>query len=112
MEGFDVMGMLPLVLIFVVMYFLIIRPQNKKAKKHQEMLGNLKKGDRIITSGGLIGHVHALEDSEISLEVAKDVHVKISRPMIATVVVSDEKKTSAKAIPAKASKQKSSSVKK
>lgn len=112
MEGFDLMGMLPLVLIFVVMYFLIIRPQNKKAKKHREMLGDIKKGDRVITNGGLIGHVHALEDDEVSLEVASDVHVKISRPMIATVLVADSKKSPAKKTPIKTPKRKTSSVKK
>ncbi len=94
MEGFDIMGMLPLVLIFIVMYFLIIRPQNKKSKQHKEMLAHLKKGDRIITNGGLIGHIHNLEEDEVVVRVSADVQVRVARSMIATVMLVDTKKSS------------------
>ena len=76
------MSFLPLVLIFVVFYFLLIRPQQKKAKDHQAFLSNLKKGDAVVSSGGLIGTVTGLTDTVVTLEVADNVRVKVSRPYI------------------------------
>ena len=70
---------IPLVLMFVIFYFLLIRPQQKKAKEHREMIGNLKKGDRIITSGGLYGTITGVEDNIITVEIAEKVRVKVSR---------------------------------
>lgn len=83
-QGADLAGILPLVLIFVVMYFLIIRPQNKKAKQHREMLGQLQKGDLVVTNGGLMGTIHGVDEKVLHLEIAKDVVVAVSRPMVAT----------------------------
>lgn len=69
----------PLILMFVIFYFLLIRPQQKKAKEHREMLGGLKKGDRIVTSGGLHGRITGLDDVTLTVEIADKVRVKVSR---------------------------------
>ena len=77
---------LPFILIFVIMYFLIIRPQRLKAKRHQEMIANVRRGDTIVTSGGLIGKVaKVVDESEIQLDLADNVRVRLSRGMIAEV---------------------------
>ncbi len=77
-------SLLPLVLIFVVFYFLLIRPQQKKAKVHREMLGNLRRGDRIVTNGGLVGNVTRVpNDTELIVEIADGVKVRVMRGMIA-----------------------------
>jgi preprotein translocase subunit YajC len=77
-------GLLPLVLIFVVFYFLLIRPQQKKAKEHREMLGNLRRGDKIVTNGGLIGTISRVpNENELILEIADNVKVRVMRGMIA-----------------------------
>lgn len=73
---------LPLILIFVVFYFLLIRPQQKQAKQHQAFLNDLKKGQKVFTKGGLHGTIISLADNVISLEIAKDVVVKVSRDAI------------------------------
>ncbi|MEE2997733.1 MAG: preprotein translocase subunit YajC [Pseudomonadota bacterium] len=76
--------LLPLVLIFVVFYFLLIRPQQKKAKLHREMLGNIRRGDRIVTNGGLIGTITRVpNETELIVEVAEGVKVRVLRGMIA-----------------------------
>ena len=76
--------LLPLVLIFVVFYFLLIRPQQKKAKVHREMLGNLRRGDRIVTNGGLIGSITRVpNETELIVEVADGVKVRVLRGMVA-----------------------------
>ena len=77
-------GLLPLVLIFVVFYFLLIRPQQKKAKQHREVLANLRRGDRIVTNGGLIGTITRVpNDGELIVEIADGVKVRVMRGMIA-----------------------------
>ena len=77
-------GLLPLVLIFVVFYFLLIRPQQKKAKAHREVLATLRRGDRIVTNGGLIGTITRVpNDNELIIEVAEGVKVRVMRGMIA-----------------------------
>lgn len=76
--------LLPLVLIFVVFYFLLIRPQQKKAKVHREMLGNLRRGDRIVTNGGLMGTITRVpNETELIVEIAEGVKVRVLRGMIA-----------------------------
>lgn len=75
-------GLLPFILIFVVFYFLLIRPQQKKAKAHQEFLKNLAKGDSIVTSGGLYGEITGLTDTVVTLEIADNMRVKVSRTHI------------------------------
>jgi len=81
---------LPLALVFVVFYFLLIRPQQQKAKEHKLLLANLKKNDQIITSGGLYGRVLTLADDVVTVEIAPNVKVLISRPQIATVVTASK----------------------
>ncbi|MGH7786851.1 MAG: preprotein translocase subunit YajC [Candidatus Binatia bacterium] len=87
---------LPLALVFVVFYFLLIRPQQQKAKEHRVLLANLKKNDEVITSGGLYGRVLAMADDVITLEIAPNVKVRVSRPQIATVVSAEPKVTNDK----------------
>ena len=74
---------LPLILIFGVFYILLIRPQQKKVKLHREMLNNLKRGDKIITSGGIIGRINKVFDNrEISLEISEGIEIKIAPGMV------------------------------
>ena len=78
-------SLLPFLLIFVVFYFFLIRPQQKRAKEHREMVNNVKRGDKIVTSGGLVGTVlKSVEGQEtVEVEIAKDVKVSVMRTMIA-----------------------------
>jgi preprotein translocase subunit YajC len=80
--GGGLAGFLPLILIFVVFYFLLIRPQQKKAKDHQNFIASLKKGDEVITSGGIHGKITGLTDAVVTIEIADNVRVKISRQYI------------------------------
>ena len=84
----DSFGMfVPLILIFVVFYFLMIRPQQKKQKNHREMIGALRRGDRIVTNGGLIGSISRVaNDNELIVEVASGVKVRVLRSMIAELL--------------------------
>jgi len=86
----QMLSFLPLVLIFVIFYFLLIRPQQKKAKQHQEMLGKLKKNDDVMTSGGIYGKVISLADNVVTLEVAPNVRIRVNRPQISTVITNDK----------------------
>lgn len=79
------MNLLPLVLIFVIFYFLLIRPQQKKAKDHKQMLENIKKGDKVITSGGIYGVVEATGTNTVTLKIAENVRVKFGKGNIAAV---------------------------
>lgn len=79
-------NILPLVLIFVVFYFLLIRPQQKKVKQHKAMVDALRRGDRVITSGGLIGTVSkVIDEGEVEVTIAPEVKVRIIRSMIQDV---------------------------
>lgn len=83
--------LIPLVLIFVVFYFLLIRPQQKKAKAHREMIAGLRRGDRVVTSGGIVGQVQrVLGDNELSVQIAEGVRVRVMRTMIAELVAKPE----------------------
>jgi preprotein translocase subunit YajC len=78
--------LLPFVLIFVIMYFLILRPQQKRAKDHQELVKNLRRGDTVITSGGLVGKVtKVVDDEQIEVEIAEGVRVRQVRSMVTGV---------------------------
>lgn len=79
-------SLIPIILMFVIFYFLLIRPQQKKAKEHREMVSQLRKGDRIVTSGGLHGRVTAVSDSTLTVEIADKVRVKIARGNVSQVV--------------------------
>ena len=80
--GGGITSLIPILLMFVIFYFLLIRPQQKQAKKHQEFLRSLKAGDRVITSGGLHGVVTGLTETTVILEVADMVRVKVSRAAV------------------------------
>jgi preprotein translocase subunit YajC len=85
-SGDLVMSLLPFVLIFVIMYFLILRPQQRRVKQHQEMVKNLRRGDTIITSGGLIGKVtKVFDDEQVEVEIADGVRIRQVRSMVSDV---------------------------
>jgi preprotein translocase subunit YajC len=80
----------PLILIFVVFYFLLIRPQQKRAKEHRDMLGALRRGDRVVTGGGIVGTVQKVADDELTIEIAENVRVKVIRSTVTTVLARTE----------------------
>lgn len=81
---------IPLILIFVIMYFLMIRPQQKKVKEHKAMVEALRRGDQVVTSGGLIGKVVGIDTNEVQLEIAPNVKVRIVRATISQVLSKTE----------------------
>jgi preprotein translocase subunit YajC len=83
------MNLVPLVFMFAIFYFLLIRPQQKKAKEHQALLSSLKKGDQVVTAGGMHGKVTAIDDTIVTLEVATGVNIKINKGFIATLIKKD-----------------------
>ena len=85
-NGNMLMSLLPFVLIFVIMYFLILRPQQKRVKSHAEMVKNVRRGDTVITNGGLIGKVtKVIDDDQIEIEIADGVRIRQLRQMISDV---------------------------
>ena len=85
--GSGLEALLPLVLIFVVFYFLLIRPQQKKAKQHKEMLSAIRRGDKVVTGGGIMGSVTKVnDDNEVTVEIIKDVKVRVRRHLIHEVL--------------------------
>lgn len=82
-----ILQFVPFILIFVIMWFLIIRPQQKRVKAHQEMIKNVRRGDTVVTSGGIIGKVTKVleESADIEIEIAEGVKVKVARAMISEV---------------------------
>ncbi len=88
-QGSQIWSFLPIILIFVIFYFLLIRPQQKQKKEHQNLLGNLKLGDQIITGGGIYGKITGIRDNVITIEISDKVRVKVSRSSIAGVVKQD-----------------------
>src|SRR5512139_2334405 len=91
--GSQWMSFLPIILIFAIFYFLLIRPQQKRAKDHRALLSSLKVGDQVLTNGGIYGRVTGLRDDVITLEISDKVRVKVSRGHIAGVVKTDVMKT-------------------
>lgn len=86
--GFDLISLMPLLLIFVVFYFLLIRPQQKKMKAHRDLIATLKRGDKVLTSGGIIGTVVKVEEGEdvLLVEIAKDIRVRVARGTISELL--------------------------
>ena len=80
--GGGLMQMLPLVAIFAIFYFLVLRPQSKKAKEHQQMLSELKKGDEVVTQGGVIGKISGITDNELTLQVQEGVRLRVLRSAV------------------------------
>ncbi len=91
--GSQFLSFLPIILIFVIFYFLLIRPQQKRAKEHRMLLANLKVGDQVLTNGGIYGRITGLRDDIVTVEISDKVRVKVSRGHIAGVVKSDVMKT-------------------
>ncbi len=82
---------MPFVLIFVIMYFLIIRPQRQQVKKRQEMLNNVRRGDQVVTGGGITGKVtKVIDDAELEVEIADGLRVRVMRSLLADVKVKGE----------------------
>lgn len=84
------LGFLPLVIIFVIFYFLLIRPQQKRQKEHQQMIANVKKGDKVVTNGGIYGLVEQVGDKTVTLKIAENVKVKFGKAYIAAIRSSSE----------------------
>src|SRR6185503_14249215 len=85
-DGSMLMSLLPFVLIFVIMYFLILRPQQKRVKTHQEMVKNVRRGDTVVTNGGLVGKVtKVIDEEQIEIEIADDVRIRQMRSMLSDV---------------------------
>ncbi|MEY8882477.1 preprotein translocase subunit YajC [Donghicola sp. XS_ASV15] len=81
----------PLILIFAIMYFLLIRPQQKKMKEHQNMVANLRRGDQVVTQGGVIGKVSKVkDDNEVEVEIAENVKVRVVKATITQVLSKTE----------------------
>ena len=85
--------LMPLVLVFVIFYFLLILPQQKKSKEHRKMLDGLKRNDEVITSGGIYGKVMSLTDTVVTLEIAPNVRIRLQRSQIGAVVREEAKET-------------------
>ncbi len=84
---------MPFLFIFLLFYFLLIRPAQNRQKKHQTLVNQLKKGDSVITSSGILGIIHGLTDSFVTLEVADNTRIRILRSQISSLAESDTKKT-------------------
>jgi len=82
----DLIGLAPIALMFVVLYFLMIRPQAKKAKDHRNMVAALQKGDEVVAGGGLLGKITKVGDAYVSIEVAPNVEIQVQRPSIQLVL--------------------------
>ena len=80
--GADIWSMLPIILMFVVLYFLMIRPQMKRAKEHKAMIEALQKGDEVVAAGGLLGRISKISDGYVTLQIAANVEVQVQRPAV------------------------------
>lgn len=90
-NGSFIASLIPLILIFVIFYFLLIRPQQKRAKEHREMVANLRRGDKVVTAGGMVGKVTKVgESDEIEVEIAREVKVTVIRSTITAVMSKTE----------------------
>ncbi len=84
--GNPILGLLPLIVMFVIFYFLIIMPQQKKAKKHKQMIDSLKKGDKVLTAGGIYGTVTGVAEKAVTIDIGNDVKIKVNKNYIAAVM--------------------------
>ena len=89
-QGGSMMTFLPLILLFGVFYFLLIRPQQKRAKQHKTFMESLKKGDTVVTSGGLYGKITGITDQTITLEIAEKVRVRVSKSSVVNYVKGEQ----------------------
>ena len=84
-EG-GLLGFLPIILIFIIFYFLLIRPQVKRAKEHKKMVEALAKGDEVVTSGGILGKITEVDENFVSLEVAQGMHLRVQKTAVASLM--------------------------
>jgi len=84
--GADLMSMLPIILMFVVLYFVMIRPQMKRAKEHKAMVEALQKGDEVIAAGGVLGKVTKVADNYVTIEISSNVEIRVQRPAVQLVL--------------------------
>jgi preprotein translocase subunit YajC len=82
----DIMSLLPLILMFVLLYFLLLRPQMRRAKEQKQMIASLTKGDEVITGGGVLGRVTKVSDGYVSVEIAPNVEITVQKPSIQTLL--------------------------
>ena len=80
------MGLLPIVLMFVLLYFLMIRPQMKRAKEHKQMVEALQKGDEVLTAGGVVGRITVMGDAYVSLKIAPGIEISVQRSAVQTLL--------------------------
>ena len=85
-QGMDWIGLMPLVLLFVLLYFLMIRPQMKRAKEHKSMTEALQKGDEVITGGGELGRITKVGDNYVTLQVAENVEIQVQKAAVQTML--------------------------
>jgi preprotein translocase subunit YajC len=93
--GGGLLTILPLILMFGIFYVLLIRPQQKKAKEHRTFLENLKRGDKVVTAGGLYGEITGMTDQTITLEIADKIRVRVGRGYVAAFAPKEGSKTAA-----------------
>jgi len=79
-------NLLPIALMFVILYFLMIRPQQKRAREHETMVQNLKRGDDVVTTGGIHGRIQAVADKILTVEIAQNVRIRLDREQVASVL--------------------------
>ncbi|MGH8708357.1 MAG: preprotein translocase subunit YajC [Burkholderiales bacterium] len=87
------MGLLPIVLMFVLLYFLMIRPQMKRAKEHKQMVEALQKGDEVITAGGVVGRISKMGDAYVTVEIAPNTEISVQRAAVQTLLPKGTMKT-------------------
>ena len=85
-EAGPLMSFLPLILLFVIFYFMLIRPQTKRAKEHKKMVESLSKGDEVVTNGGLLGRITQVDENFLELQVADNVKIKVQRQAVASLM--------------------------
>ena len=83
--GGDFSFIIPIILMFVIMYFLILRPQQRRMREHKEMVANVRRGDTVVTSGGIIGKVTKVDENDLQVEIAQGVRVKVVRSTLSDV---------------------------
>lgn len=84
--GMDILGLMPMILLFVLLYFLMIRPQAKRAKEQRAMLQALQKGDEVVTAGGALGKISHVGEQFVTIEIAPNVEIKVQKPTIQTLL--------------------------
>ena len=80
--GGDILSMLPIILMFVVLYFLMIRPQMKRTKEHKAMIEALQKGDEVVAAGGVLGRISKISENYVTLQIASNVEIQVQRPAV------------------------------